>query len=239
MNRTKNNRKNKTRGQRGRGAPLMKFANPRFGQLDEYSTYETLPAEVQLFTTTGTNGFNVSVNWQAFQDGFNLSLQYRYFEVLGWRIDATIPSVSATTDSFFDGSVCFYPANYTIDGIPTVVPTDSRSVLRQQGAVNLKISEKNTGRWFAPTTKQVYSTDSFTRSNLAGSVLAYFDDVGTLEYPLSLIVSCNVKLYGQKYTSAQATSVLKAYPSQEGVRPTKEDEDEVISVRSTSKSKRK
>jgi len=158
----------------------------------------TMQAYFQFTTLTGTNGFNQALNWPLFQGGSQLQDVYRYFEVTGWKVDVTLPTVVATTDSFYSGAVGFLPANFLIDGINTLVPTDPRDVLMLPGAVNVKDGLSNTGRWFPPPCKQVYPTSILLsgRTQLSGNLVGYFNDIGVNETPAVVEVYCDVVFYG-------------------------------------------
>jgi hypothetical protein len=206
-----NKRVNKSSKGKGRTKSLYtNFAKPSYGQKVQTAARDTLNTYVQMNSTLGANGFNYQVNWPSLQGGSQQADKYRYFEVTGWRIDVTLPSVTATLDSFYNGSAAILPVNYVIDNFTTTVPTDSRQVLQLPGAVNVKEGVSNTGKWFPPPCKQVYPTMIFASGGLrpAFALVGYLNDIGLNETALVVEVYCDVIFYGQQLELSSIT-VLK------------------------------
>lgn len=233
----KQGRRNKPKGGRRRDNILTSYASPSFGMKYQSKIRTTLTAYVQLNTLTGTNGFNQTVNWPAFQGGAQLQDIYRYFEVTGWRVDCTLPTVSATTDSFYSGAAGLLPCNYLIEGINILVPTDQRDVLLLPGSVNIKQGQANKGRWIPSPFKQVFPTSSFVSggTRLATNLIGYFNDIGVNETPAVIEIYCDIIAYGIQLQIPSITYVQLDPPRIESC----EEIEEVKSTRSVSVVKKK
>lgn len=201
MNQSKSNRQDRKKRNQIRNKTQRMYFGPSYGIKTQTNVRATLQTTANLTTTLGTNGFLQSFTWNLFQGGSQLQDNYRYFEVTGWRLDVTLPSVPATTDSFFQAAVGMLPINFLVDGTNYTAPVDVRNVLGLPGSVNLKEGQKNIGKWFPAACKQVYPTRVFSSggSSAAATLFAYFNDVGVNETAAIVEIYCDAVFYGMQY----------------------------------------
>lgn len=188
--------------------------------------YHNLPATTMTLATTytltsgvlGTNGSVTTFNWNFLKDTVGLSHIYRYFEVVGFKLEVTLATTTAATDSFNELAVGFLPINYITEGVisTSATPGDSRSVLVLPGSVNAQPGASNKGRWFANEFKQQFSTaDAFstTLNRAMGSLIWYADDVGISETVGFINLFVNCRFYGREFYNLNPTFTSSREPA--------------------------
>ena len=154
----------------------------------------------------GINGQYFNFNWGDYRDTLAMAKLFRYFDVLSHKVEFSLASTAAATDSFNGGSIAFLPINYHVEGAYAVVPDGKRAVQELPGAVNIQYGANNKGQWYANPYKQTFSTgDAFPTAHLAGSIVAYFSDIGPAETIGSVTVYTNIMLWSREYNPTNPT----------------------------------
>jgi len=179
-------------------APLLK-------KVDNSSTIVTLAIDAPLQGgAIGLNGQLVPFNFAQFGDSETIPTMYKYFEILGYRLSFSLAQTVAALDSFNGATIAFYPVNNLLDSTFSAAPSSPIQVDKLEGSIFVQSTYKNVGKWFPNICKQVYPTTALSGSVLAGYIIAYIDDIGTLNEIVGQVkVEMNIKAYGRRYTPLQ------------------------------------
>lgn len=158
---------------------------------------------------TGLNGILVDIFHGSFAGFQRLANIYKYFEITGLKLDFTLATTTAATDSFNGGSVAYVPINYVLGENPGTGPGSTPGSIAQvqdlAGAINVQSGASNRGKWFPTLSKQFYSCSAVISNNTrAGQIVAYFDDIGPSETVGDVVISMNVRFSCRQYAYNEA-----------------------------------
>ncbi len=183
---------------------VREYAAPVLRKIDRPYTDVTLYAYSDISSgVTGTNGINVALNYSNFTDIGEMLGVYSYFEILGYKIDFSLGTTAAITDSFYSLALGLKTANYVIgEVVSSTVPTSGQYVMELPGSIWIQQGSKNFGKWCMPNCKQVFSVrDAYSNARSFGNLVAYANDAGVSELLGQAIVTLNVRFYGKDYSA--------------------------------------
>lgn len=205
MNSYTNNRKSsrRGRGKKNKHNMMQDFAAPILRKIERQMLDITVTSSAQIVSGAGgTNGILNNFTFASFGDLTQLTQEFQYFEITGYKLDFSLSATANALDSFYAGAITYRPINYVAgEAYSSSLPISAQQVMELPGAIFVQDGASNRGKWCPPTCKQVYSTaGAITGANPAGQIVAYFDDIGVSESVGDAIVYLNVRLYGRQYS---------------------------------------